>query len=80
MDKRTPRADIKKLVAAYGGARKLADEMGVSVAAVYQWVRENSLPVARAMEFAEMLGGINPDALHWPWPDAPIVMDEEEVL
>lgn len=60
------RASIKAIVARLGGARPLADRLGISHVAVYAWIKANSMPLDRACALADELG-IDRDLLHDPW-------------
>jgi len=60
------RLNIKEVVRFLGGARALAGELGVSTPAVYDWIRDNSLPLGRAIDMAARLG-VDRDLLHDPW-------------
>lgn len=60
------RLHMRAVIDALGGPRAVAETAGVSVVAVYAWLRVNSLPLDRAMQFAEKLG-IDRDLLHDPW-------------
>lgn len=76
------RANIKAIVARLGGARALADRLGISVVAVHAWVRCNSMPLDRACTLAGELG-LDRDLLHDPWrgrePEA-LTREETEAL
>jgi len=72
------RANIREVIRQMGGAARLAAGWGVSVAAVYAWGRDNSMPLDRADMLASTLD-IDRDLLHDPWRGrCPEVMSEEE--
>lgn len=72
------RLNIKAVIRNLGGARALAGELGVSVPAVYDWIRDNSLPLQRAIDMAGRLG-VDRDLLHDPWRGhGQDIMSEEE--
>lgn len=62
------RAHIKTIVDHHGGAKAFAamQDPVVSAMAVYNWIKANSLPLDRAIFWAEKLG-IDRDYLHDPW-------------
>lgn len=60
------RLNIREVITHLGGAHALAKKLGVTSAAVYEWGRDNSMPLRRAMEVAGMLG-VDRDLLHDPW-------------
>lgn len=60
------RANIRAVIRRLGGTQMVADRLSVSKAAVYDWVRSNSLPLERARAIAGELG-IDRDLLYDPW-------------
>lgn len=60
------RLNIREVITQLGGAHALSKQLGVTSAAVYDWGRDNSLPLRRAIEVSAMLG-IDRDLLHDPW-------------
>ena len=60
------RLNIREVITHLGGAHALSKRLGVTSAAVYEWGRDNSLPLRRAMELAGVLG-VDRDMLHDPW-------------
>lgn len=60
------RANIRVIIAELGGAARYAERAGVSVNAVYGWIRDGSLPLDRADMLASELD-IDRDLLHDPW-------------
>lgn len=47
---------IDKAVSAAGGRSELADTLGVSVQAIYLWVKRGWVPPARAIELEQRYG------------------------
>ena len=60
------RLNVREVITYLGGAHALSKQLGVTSAAVYDWGRDNSMPLRRAMEVSAMLG-IDRDLLHDPW-------------
>lgn len=60
------KANVAYIVRCYGGAAAFARECGVSVTAVYGWLKKNSLPMGRAAEMADMYG-VDRELFYDPW-------------
>ena len=60
------RLNIREVITQLGGAHALSKQLGVTSAAIYEWGRDNSMPLRRAMEVAGLLG-VDRDLLHDPW-------------
>lgn len=60
------RINLKAYIHECGGALAFAEAQGVSVQAVYGWIKANSLPLQRAHDLAEA-HGIGRDLFHDPW-------------
>lgn len=75
------RANLSYIVRSYGGVTDFAKECGVTTAAVYGWLRSNSLPMKRAAEMASLYG-VDRDLFYDPWygseQGASVILTDDE--
>lgn len=53
---------VEVVIEKAGGARRVAEELGISTQAVYKWLRDGFIPMKKMRAVAE-LAGTNPERL-----------------
>lgn len=69
-------ANIGKLIELYGGAKAVSEELGVTISAVCQWRKANSVPHKRAEQFAGAFK-LGRNMVFDPWGDSETMTAEE---